>query len=194
MRHDLRYDSWLEQDVLPDGLLANFEVLWAQHPAEYGKVCILGRVMDTPRWQQTYLRSYNYSGMNHEALPLPEPFTPAMEWANTLYPGVWTFNQVLINWYQNGHHYIGPHSDDTRQLVNGSPIVSVSLGAQRTFRIRDKETKGIVLDMNMPNRTFVIMGGDMQRHYTHEVPKVGGAKGEAVGRRINITFRVFKDA
>lgn len=193
MRQDLGNNSWVEQSTLPASLLTDFETLWALHPADYGKVSIMGRVIDTPRWQQTYLRAYNYTGMNHEPLPLAPEFQPALEWANALYPGQWKFNQVLINWYQNGHHYIGPHSDDTRQLVANSPILSISLGAERTFRIREKGTKAITLDLGMPDRSYVVMGGAMQDHFTHEVPKINGAKGENVGRRVNITFRVFKD-
>ena len=45
----------------------------------------------------------------------------------------------------------------------------------------------------MKNQTYLIMCGDMQKKYTHEVPKVSGKKGEEMGRRINITFRKFKD-
>jgi hypothetical protein len=33
------------------------------------------------------------------------------------------------------------------------------------------------------------MGGEMQKHFTHEVVKIAGKKGEDVGRRLNITFR-----
>jgi alkylated DNA repair dioxygenase AlkB len=191
-RIDLGLNSWVLQAPLPADAI-DFEALWARHPADYGKVCIMGKVVDTPRWQQTYLRAYNFTGLHHAALPLPADFQPFLEWANDLFPGEWRFNQVLINWYQNGHHYIGPHSDDTRPLVEDSPIASISLGQERTFRIREKGSKTIVTDLAMPDRTYVVMGGAMQKHFTHEVTKIAGAKGDAVGRRLNITFRVFRD-
>ena len=97
----------------------------------------------------------------------------------------------MINWYANGHHYIGPHSDDETQLVNDSQVLSLSLGAERIFRIREKKSKQVVQDISMPHGTVVVMGGMIQNQYTHEVPKINGKKGEDVGRRINITFRQF---
>lgn len=192
-RIDLGHNSWVLQASLPTDLAVDFEALWAMHPEEYGKVNMMGKVIDTPRWQQTYLRAYNFTGLDHAALTLPPAFAPFLDWANGLFPGEWRFNQVLINWYQNGHHYIGPHSDDARPLVDDSPIASISLGQERVFRIREKAGKAIVANVAMPDRSYVVMGGAMQKHFTHEVPKVAGAKGEAVGRRINITFRVFRD-
>ena len=43
----------------------------------------------------------------------------------------------------------------------------------------------------MPNNTVVVMGGEMQKYFKHEIPKITGKKGENFGRRINITFRQF---
>lgn len=188
-RIELGQNSWLECGRLPDELTYDFETLWNLHPAEFGQIKIMSRYIDTPRWQQSYEKPYRYSGMLHQALPLPAEFIPFYDYARTMYP----FNQVLINWYENGHHYIGPHSDDTRQLEADSPIFSISLGTnERVFRIRDKATKKVVLDMPMPDRTYLIMCGETQNHFTHEVPKINGKKGENVGRRINITFRIFR--
>jgi alkylated DNA repair dioxygenase AlkB len=161
------------------------------HPEEYGQVSYMGKTVNTPRWQQTYLKDYYFSGMIHKALLLPEELQPFLDWANTVSPNV-IYNQVLINWYANGNHYIGPHSDDEKQLVELSPVLSVSLGQERIFRIRQKSTNDTVVDIPMPSDTYVMMCGKMQKKYLHEVPKVTGKKGNEMGRRINITFRVFK--
>ena len=48
---------------------------------------------------------------------------------------------LLINWYMNGDDYISMHSDDEKQLVNNSPIVSISLGDTRTFILQNNETR-----------------------------------------------------
>ncbi len=37
--------------------------------------------------------------------PFPDAMTPILDWVNGL--GIGCFNQMWINWYQNGHHYIG---------------------------------------------------------------------------------------
>ena len=48
------------------------------------------------------------------------------------------YNFVLINRYKDGNSYIGPHSDDERDLVEGSSIVGVSLGASRIFKFQTR--------------------------------------------------------
>jgi alkylated DNA repair dioxygenase AlkB len=180
-------DSYIEQGYLPDTLQYSFNDLWALHPEDYGVIRIHGKEVHTPRWQQSYCRPYYYSGMMHDALPLPPAFQPFLDWANTQ----GTFNQVLINWYADGRHYIGPHSDNEAQLVRDSTVLSISLGQERIFRVRRKSDNEIIKDINMPDKSYLMMCGKMQERYLHEVPKVTGAKGAKMERRINITFRMF---
>jgi nicotinamidase-related amidase/glutathione S-transferase/alkylated DNA repair dioxygenase AlkB len=47
-------------------------------------------------------------------------------------------NHVLIQYYRNGQDYISEHSDKTLDIVRGSSIANVSIGAQRTMTIRTK--------------------------------------------------------
>jgi len=172
----------------------DFETLWNLHTKSRGQVKIYGKVMDTPRWQQSYLQDYSFSGMTHPALPLPAEFSQFLRWANSLYDDT-VFNQVLINWYGGGQDYIGAHSDDESQLVSGSPVASISLYEEehtpRIFRITTKTTPKKKHDVVMDNKMFVVMGGDFQKLYKHQVPKMGETK-RKVGRRINITFREFR--
>ena len=52
---------------------------------------------------------------------------------------------MLLNWYDAAQrHYIGAHRDSTVGLVSGAPIVTISLGATRTFRLRPMRGKGFV--------------------------------------------------
>jgi alkylated DNA repair dioxygenase AlkB len=189
-RTELTQDSWLDDLKLPQTLTSYFNILWNMHPVEYGKVKIYGKVLNTPRWQQTYGHEYKFSGINHEALPIPEEFYPYMTWVNSLDYG--EYNQMLVNWYENGLHYIGKHSDDENNMEKGSPIISISLGATRKFRLRKKSEKGIFKDISMTDGLVLVMGGAFQTELTHEVPKIIGEKGNNVGKRINITFRQFK--
>jgi len=191
-RINLSNYSWIDKVQLPVELAnVNFEELWNLHPEKYNQVVMAGRVVNTPRWQQSYNMPYFFSGMAHEALPVPDSIRPYWDWVNSA--GYGEFNQILINWYANGHHYIGTHTDDESQLIYESPIISLSLGAERIFRLREKKSKQVVHDIPMPHGSVVVMGGMMQNQFTHEVPKINGTKGDDVGRRINITFRQFEN-
>lgn len=169
-----------------------FEELYALHPQQVGQVMMFGKKVNTPRYQQSYGVPYQFSGMNHEALPFPDNETLKRLKKYVEDKEGCEYAQMLINWYDNGDHYIGKHSDDEKQIVPGSSIYSFSLGSDdRIFRIRAKHesTPGIkcYIDLEMPHGTLIIMGGEMQKHYTHEVPKSKKIK----DRRINVTFRRF---
>lgn len=186
--------SWVDKLRIPQGLAPPSIVsdLWKLHPPQLGKVKIFGKEVATPRFHQGYGLPYRFSGVEVFGGPVPELLKPFMAWANSLPEYGQRFNAVLVNWYESGEHYIGPHADDESQLAPGEPIVSISLGATRTLRIRDRGgSRAIRHNIDMPHGTCLVMGGAMQREFTHEVPKIGGAKGKAVGRRINITFRAF---
>ena len=183
-KYDLDEKSWVIQDDLPQ-MQYDFEQLWSLHPEKLGQIKIYNRLINTPRWTQCYGKSYGFSGILHEAMELPEEFEQFKIWANSL--GFGTFDQILINWYQDGNHYIGTHADNEPQIVKNSAILSISLGAERTFRIRSKYTNEVINNIAMTDKSYVVMGGEMQKHFTHEVPKVANS-----GKRINITFRIFK--
>ena len=50
-------------------------------------------------------------------------------------------NHVLIQFYRTGADYISDHADKTVDVVRGSNIVNVSLGAQRTMTLRLKRDR-----------------------------------------------------
>ena len=50
------------------------------------------------------------------------------------------FNGILINKYSGGTEYIGKHSDDESGLDRKAGVVTLSYGAVRKFRIRNKVT------------------------------------------------------
>lgn len=168
----------------------NFDEIWNLHPETQHVIVIHNKAVKQPRYTQSYMRDYNYSGTSAKAKELPKELEPLYEQAKLYDP---RFNQMLVNWYENGAHYIGAHSDDTKQLIADSPILSVSYGAPRKFRIRDKRNKSIVQDIMMQDNTAVVMKDDFQKCFTHEIVKIGGTKGLQYGRRINVTFRCFKE-
>lgn len=80
------------------------------------------------------------------------------------------FNGILINHYENGNKYIGAHSDDEKGLDKDNYVASISIGAERKFRIRDKKTRKIVKDFKTKNNSLMVMCGDFQKEFLHEIP------------------------
>jgi alkylated DNA repair dioxygenase AlkB len=183
-------NSWLDTGFLHENLKPShetFTTLYNLHPKERGIVNVFGE-KQTPRYQQSYLRDYSFSGNVAKSLPLPNEFQPYLDFVNNL--GYGEFNQVLLNWYSNGHHYIGTHADSEKELIPDSPIVTISLGAERTFRIRNRDKK-VVKDVITKNGIILVMGGKFQKEFKHEIVKINGKKGEKIYPRISLTFRQF---
>ncbi len=81
-----------------------------------------------------------------------------------------SFNGILINKYENGEEYIGKHSDDEKGLHSNCGVIAMSFGAVRKFRIRDKITGKIVLDVPTYPNKLIQMVGNFQKEFTHEIP------------------------
>ena len=94
------------------------------------------------------------------------------------------YNGILINKYADGNDYIGKHSDDESALSNAG-VVAMSYGASRIFRIRNKETGEIVKDIPTASNEILVMGGNFQKEFTHEIP----IEKKITDTRYSLTFR-----
>lgn len=165
----------------------DFEKLWQMHPSEFHQIRIHGRLVKTPRWQQAYGINYHYTGRVNVALPVPPILALCLSWARAdIYDGL---NGLLLNWYDGRlGHYIGRHRDSTREMVPGAPIVTISSGEERIFRLRRWREKSNPVDFPAHGAVFV-MPWETNLAFTHEVPH----SKRSVGRRISLTLRCFKD-
>jgi alkylated DNA repair dioxygenase AlkB len=173
---------------LPTSLLpteAEFDALWRQHPAQYHEILMHGRPVKTPRWQQAYGRDYRYTNRTNLALPVPKSLQPLLDWARRAIDS--RLNGILLNWYDGTFgHYIGKHRDSIADMVEGAPIVTISLGQRRTFRLRPWKAEGFT-DFAAEDGTVFVMPYETNLAWTHEVPH--GPK--YCGRRISVTLRAF---
>jgi alkylated DNA repair dioxygenase AlkB len=177
------YTGMLPPDLYTDEHL--FESLWKLHPQDFHRIMIHGRWVKTPRWQQAYDKDYYYTKNLNKALPLPSLLNPFLEWSKKAIDS--HLNGVLVNWYEGFQkHYIGKHQDSTIGLIDGKPIVTISLGQTRTFRLRYKLSSNYK-DFIAENRGVFIMPYETNEHWTHEVPHFSKNKGQ----RISITLRAF---
>lgn len=164
-----------------------FEQLWNHHPPEFHEVRMHGRWVKTPRWQQAYGRNYTYTGSRNNALPLPPPFEKYLEWSRQHVDK--RLNGLLLNWYDGtAKHYIGKHRDSTTGLLDGTPIVTISHGEERIFRMRPYGGSGF-RDFPVRAGDVVVVPWETNQTFTHEVPHFA----RYGGRRISVTLRAFAD-
>ena len=166
--------------------LLNFEEIWNLHPKDYDTVKIHGREIKTPRWQCAYGKNYHFSGNTYEALPIPGQLTSVYGWCREhIYQHL---NGLLLNWYDGKlKHYIGKHRDSTRNMIAGAPIVTISLGEERIFRLRPYQQKGRI-DFKASHGSVFVVPYETNQKFTHEVPHFQRFQ----ERRLSITLRGFK--
>lgn len=132
----------------------------------FGKICQqnrnVGFFSDTSK-------GYRYSGKLMSSQPMTEWMVDILNKVNRHLET--NFNGILINHYLNGSDYIGAHSDDEKGLAPGRNVVAaISFGAVRKFRIRNRSDKKIVADIPTEHGSLMVMQGDFQNRYTHEIP------------------------
>jgi alkylated DNA repair dioxygenase AlkB len=159
---------------------------WKRHMATFGHF--------VPRDEAYYGdlgTHYTYSRREYKPLPwIPglsalkvrvEEATPTVAHANSSVSKT-GYNAVLCNLYRDGNDSVGRHADAEPEM--GPVIASVSLGAERLFRLwRNDGT--VAFSEWLPHGCLLIMAGTTQKNFRHEVPK----EPEVTKPRINLTFR-----
>ncbi len=147
---------------------------------------IRGNLIRIPRLQAWYGEpqcNYTYSGLTLA----PQPFPPLLDQLRRLAESAAEapFNCALCNWYRNGQDSVGWHADNEPELGLNPTIASYSFGATRRFLIKPKRGKHRATGIPLPHNSLLIMKGEMQHHWQHQLPKTQ----QPVGGRINLTFR-----
>ena len=96
------------------------------------------------------------------------------------------FNAVGLNLYRDANDSVAPHNDRLRDIVEGHPIVLLSLGASRRMEIRAKRPPRRVLRLDLEPGSLLLMDYATQLHYDHGIPK----EKAPVGPRISLAFRM----
>ena len=168
---------------LLDALIGKVE--WVQNTIRfYGKESPVPRL---EAWYGDAGKSYSYSGIRMD----PNPWIDELlEIKKAIEPIAGTrFNSVLINYYRDGRDRVAWHSDDEKELGQNPVIGSVSLGAERRFKLRHKNYRknGHQAEIMLVHGSLLVMKGPTQHFWKHEVPRTV----RSVGKRINLTFRVI---
>ena len=98
-----------------------------------------------------------------------------------------TYNSCLLNLYHDGSEGMAWHSDGEKDLKKNGAIASLSLGAERKFGFKHKDTKETVYKV-LEHGSLLVMKGETQTHWLHRLPPT-----KKIHRpRINLTFRTIE--
>ena len=166
-----------------------FQKILNETPWQQDDIKIFGKVYKQPRLTALYGeegKSYRYSGITM----FPKPFTAPLNELKTKIENEInvTFTSVLLNLYRDGNDSNGWHSDDEKELGENPVIASVSLGAKRTFRFKNKADKKLNYNVVLDHGSLLLMQGVTQHHWLHQLPKSKKVKES----RINLTFRIIQ--
>ncbi len=147
------------------------------------RVRLFGREVAAPRLSACYGQpglAYRYSGVTRRCAAWTAPLREAAETIGRQVGA--SFNFVLANRYRDGSDAVGWHADDERGIA--PVIASVSLGAERAFRVRPREGGGSTAVL-LAHGDLVLMWGRCQRDFRHALPRTRAR----VGVRVNLTLR-----
>ena len=147
-----------------------------------------GKIMKTPRltaWYGDQNKEYIFSGTRHHPIPWTKELLQIKERIEPV-AGV-KFNSVLLNYYRDANDSVAWHSDDEYELGVNPVIASVSFGQARRFDIRHKQHRDRKYSIYLENGSLLIMKGDLQHNWVHQIPK----SNKALKARVNLTFRVI---
>lgn len=162
-----------------------FERLITEIPWKSGQIKLFGKTYPIPRMQSFHSvkhLNYTYSGLRMNS----EKWHPILAQINSQIKKEYqfSFNACLVNLYRNGMDSNGWHADNEHELGKNPLIASVSLGVERTFKLKHiYSNEQIKLSLN--DGSLLIMGGEIQHFWKHEVPK----QVKITDSRINLTFR-----
>jgi alkylated DNA repair dioxygenase AlkB len=162
--------------------LLNDTLAWRQE-----SITLFGRRMLQPRllaWYGDPQAVYRYSGQRHEPLPWSAVLGELRMRVEAITGA--RFNSVLANLYRDHRDSMGLHADDEPELGERPVIASLSLGDERIFRLKHRQRRDLKpVRIPLTDGSLLVMAGDTQRHWKHEVPK----QTRPCGPRINLTFR-----
>lgn len=165
-----------------------FEQLFAQVDWQRDQALINGEIIETNRkiaWYADKPYRYTYSSVTKIAKPWL-PVLLALKQMAEQESGE-QYNACLINFYHDGNDGMAWHSDAEKDLKVNGAIASISLGAQRKFMFKHKQTQETV-SLYLQHGSLLVMKGQTQSHWLHRLPP----SKSVTSPRINLTFRMIE--
>ncbi|SBS28742.1 2OG-Fe(II) oxygenase superfamily protein [Marinomonas aquimarina] len=165
-----------------------FEQLWHCIAWQHDEAVIYGKRIVTKRkvaWYADQPFQYTYSKTTKTA----RLWTPLLLELKQLVEShtQTSFNSCLLNLYHDGSEGMAWHSDAEKELQENGSIASLSLGAERKFSFKhknSKETRSVLLE----HGSLLVMQDATQSHWLHSLPTTK----KVHTSRINLTFRQIR--
>lgn len=149
---------------------------------------IFGKKIITKRkvaWYGISEFSYTYSKVTKQALIFTKELLELKEIIEK--ESGEKYNSCLLNLYHSGDEGMAWHSDGEKMLKKNGAIASVSLGAERKFSFKHKETKQKI-DVILERGSLLVMKEGTQTNWLHRLPPTKKVNSP----RINLTFRTIE--
>lgn len=190
-----------QQNLLPqDGTVNYYGKILDDEQAEYfyqklmgtidwrnDEALIFGKRIVTKRkvaWYGDESFEYTYSSFTKSALPWTKELLTLKKLTEEKTGEL--FNSCLLNLYHDGSEGMAYHSDGEKDLKKNGAIASVSLGAERKFSFKHKNTKERV-DVFLEAGSLLVMKDETQSFWLHRLPPTK----KIFTPRINLTFRTI---
>ena len=170
----------------PDQADALFHLLKTETPWQEDTIKVFGKTYPQPRLTALFgkdTRPYRYSNITMHPHPMSESILSILKTIQTV--ETHPYNTVLANLYRDGKDSNGWHADNERELGESPRIASASFGEARYFHLKHRSDKKQRYKLLLEHGSLLIMGGDMQKYWLHQIAKTARPKKE----RINLTFR-----
>ena len=148
---------------------------------------IFGKRIITKRkvaWYGNTNYDYNYSNVTKQALLWTKELLALKEIVEKESNA--TYNSCLLNLYHSGEEGMAWHSDGEKMLKKNGEIASLTLGAERKFSFKHKESKQKI-DIVLERGSLLVMKDTTQTNWLHRLPPTKLVKSP----RINLTFRTI---
>jgi len=151
-------------------------------------ITVFGRTYKQPRLTALYANNkepYTYSKLTMYPRKFTKELLVIKSKVESVIPA--NFTTCLLNLYRDGQDSNGWHADNEKELGVNPIIASVSFGAERLFKLKHREENLLKKDLVLQNGSLLVMKGETQHKWLHQIPKTK----KNVGKRINLTFRII---
>ena len=163
------------------------DILWQQDDIK-----VFGKVHPQPRLTALYAmnnKPYSYSNITMHPHKLSKELLELKKKVESTYLNQEIqFTTCLLNLYRDGSDSNGWHADNEKELGTNPIIASISLGEERYFHLKHRTKKELKHKILLEHGSLLIMKGETQEHWLHQIPKTK----KPIKERINLTYRIIK--